>query len=210
MSAAENYAARSRTGAHVAYALGCDRHGDPEGHLEVEHVVNTVQVDHVAELMENEERVENGFHDLEERHFHPTSVQCLMDERYADQFKGATEEKLSWDNTQVTKNIYDDLGGAGRASNQEDYQPDLRAHNLLNCDTMTTWVPKLNAAYDERDEKMSFNKRQNDMYHDEYLHNGKGVSTNWGVVEGKGGVGDAEGIRLWPEKRKEISMGVPR
>jgi hypothetical protein len=211
-SLASSYAAKSRTGAHVAFALGCDRWGDPDGGMERERLENLAQIDHVSEIMMNEERIEAGQHDLEDRYVHPTKVQMLMDDRYADQWEeegGKADNLLSWENEQFDDNINGGVGGAGVTRGQVDYEPDLRAHELLHCDTMSTWVPRINAAHDDKDDRMAFNKRQQDMYNHNYLHDGQGYSTGAGVVDAAGGK-PSKGIRLWPEKRKEISSGTPR
>ena len=73
-NAAATQASMNRTGAMVAYALGSDRYGDPEGLLASEDSdrqgLQTAQIDHVQELVDNEARVEAGQHDLEPRCAH--------------------------------------------------------------------------------------------------------------------------------------------
>ena len=64
---AGSLATKHRTGANVAYALGSDRYGDPDGGSGVEVKVQGAQVDHVTGIMYNEGRVDAGYHDLEER-----------------------------------------------------------------------------------------------------------------------------------------------
>ena len=98
---AGSLATKHRTGANVAYALGSDRYGDPDGGKGIEVKVGVAQVDHVSMLMENEGRVEAGFHDLEEREKIPSNVERLMDSRYIAGFDPHDEHLDTMENTQV-------------------------------------------------------------------------------------------------------------
>ena len=93
-SIAGSLAKQHMTGAHVAYALGSDRYGDPDAGNVTNVKVHQAHVDHVSMIMQNEGRVEAGGHDLEEREKVPSNVEKLMDLRYADEFEDAAEMQV--------------------------------------------------------------------------------------------------------------------
>ncbi|GMH92417.1 hypothetical protein TL16_g12342 [Triparma laevis f. inornata] len=211
-SIAGSLAKQHMTGAHVAYALGSDRYGDPDAGNVTNVKVHQAHVDHVSMIMQNEGRVEAGGHDLEEREKVPSNVEKLMDLRYADEFEDAAEMQTSWANTQLDKhmngaysNAYTNGGAGASGTNKMNYTPDLHTSDLLHSDIMTTWAPKIDVKHEEdpRDKGMVYSyHRVNDMYEEgmerepyrkNYLHEAKGAKMS------------ENGIRIWPEEKKEIS-----
>ncbi len=202
-SVAAGFAAVSRTGANVAYALGSDRYGDPEGGKEKEQKINHAQVDHVKGLMANETRIEAGQHDLEDREIIPSNVQALMDSRYAEYFDPNEEMYDTWENRQVAKAANRTHGGAGVSTIIADYMPSLTAEDLLQNDTMTTWAPRVERA-DTGDKGMAYTKKIDNYQRKDH---GEGLYT---TATGHSGMPMSSPIRLWPEERKEISAQAKR
>jgi hypothetical protein len=218
-NAASMQAELSRTGANVAYALGSDRYGDPDGQDSKENKVNIAQIDHVAEIMGNEARVEAGMHDLEDRDITPkmrTNVQKLMDDRYAHQFENSAEIATTMRNRDLNVDVNVATGGMGKpgehyhAGAQAYLEPQLNAVDLLHDDLMTTWAPRvgMNHGHDHREDHLVFQgARQAEVYHRDGFE-GSGVGERQFDIN-KPRIPEKP-IRLWPEGKKEISSIASR
>ncbi|GMH57457.1 hypothetical protein TrST_g9638 [Triparma strigata] len=200
-SIAGNLAKQHMTGAHVAYALGSDRYGDPDANNHQNVKVHQAHIDHVSMIMSNEGRIESGFHDLESRTKIPTNVEMLMDVRYADQFDVRDEDQTTWANTSINPNVNSfvpnltEEGAGATGTSKLNYTPNLTASHLLNSDTMTTWVPSISQKHylDPHDAGMVYNDNRVNEKYKNMNHVAKGAV-----------IADVP-VRIWPEEKKAIS-----
>jgi len=207
----------SRTGANVAYALGSDRYGDPEGNNKKEKKLNIAQVDHVQALMENEGRIDAGHHDLEERTIEKdkmSNVQKLMDNRYSHWFDKSAEIATTAKNTQIDSHINKAMDHAGTQYHNgpfKDLEPHLNTKDLLHSDLMTTWAPRVDQTHviEPWEDQINYGDQRTVAYH---TKDGMGIagSTGAGQFQINQPRIPEKPIRLWPETKKEISSVAER
>jgi len=212
-NAASMQAELSRTGANVAYALGSDRYGDPEGGSKKQEKVNIAQIDHVAELMENEARVESGLHDLEEREITAemrSNVQKLMDARYVHQFQANEEIATTVRNRSFNDHINKAMERAGSQYHngaQAELEPKLNTKDLLHDDLMTTWAPRVGITHhldNSEGHLLNQGHRQETLYGQDGFNNSGGAVEEQQFEINSPRIPE-QPIRLWPESKKEIS-----
>ena len=209
----------ARSGANVAYALGCDRYGNPESRINAKRGGdNTAQVDHVTELMKNEGMVADGHHDLEMRIIVPSRTQMLLDDRYADQYDARLFEITGIDNKQVLASVnsahnMDKKQKAVRQASSH-YEPVLGVHDILGSDHMSTWAP-INTL---RDNAVNTSPSTNREHPNPFTSAWARENREREEIEAeRGGMEDdpyyreivgkvyEQPVRLWPEELKELS-----